>query len=235
MLKLATKFAPKRENFEMAWEAGYRYVEFWLDQRILQQVDTAIELAGDYPFGYALHCPNQLDLTGESLRNLVKLYRATKAGCLVIHDPQYNRYAEDLRKLAPEIVLAAENHEFSLEQFATWQKSFDALTFDIEHLWLFTLNSGPLSELIDEVRRFFDQSFSRLRHVHLPGYLPGSVEHRPMYCNRDFVFAMFSLLQEYGFTGLVVSEIEMEFQNPQDLLMDRLLFDRWRATQRLAG
>ncbi len=40
--------------------------------------------------------------------------------------------------------------------------------------------------------------------------------------------AMFDLLQDRGFEGLIVSEVEMEFQNPQDLLMDRLLFDRWR-------
>lgn len=231
MLKLATKFAPQRRSFEMAWEAGYRYAEFWLDQRILMQVDQAIDLARDYPFGYALHCPNQLDLTAESLENLVRLYRESDASCLVIHDPQYKRFASNLRRLAPEIILAAENHEFTLEQFATWQTSFDALTFDIEHLWLFTLDSCPLTQLVDHVRRFLDQSISRLRHVHLPGYSPGSVEHRPMYCSRDFVFAMFSLLQEYGFEGLVVSEIEMEFQNPQDLLMDRLLFDRWRTKQ----
>lgn len=235
MLKLATKFAPRRNNFELAWEAGYRHAEFWLDQRILQQVDEAVSLAHDYPFGYALHCPNQLDLTPESLQNLATLYREIDASCLVIHELQYRKYATELRRLAPEIVLASENHEFSLDEFAQWEREFETLTFDIEHLWLFTLNSGPLSELIEHVRRFFDRSFSRLRHVHLPGYLPGSAEHRPMYCNRDFVFAMFDLLSEYGFEGLVVSEIELEFQNPHDLLMDRLLFDRWRTRRQGDG
>lgn len=234
MLKLATKFAPQRTNFEMAWEAGYRHVEFWLDRNLLDRVSEVITLAKDYPFSYALHSPNQLDLTPQSLENLVTLARETSAQCVVMHDLQFEKYGAELRKLDPSLVLAVENHEFSLEQFAAWQEAYEFLTFDIEHLWLFTLNSGPLEQVIDEVRKFLDRSFHKLKHVHLPGYLPGTPEHRPMSCSRDFVWAMFDLLQERGFEGLIVSEVEMEFQNPQDLLMDRLLFDRWRVKRNSA-
>ena len=233
MLKLATKFAPQRNNFEMAWEAGYRHAEFWLDRKLLEGIETLINLARDYPFSYALHFPNQLDLTQSSLENLVELSQAVKASCVVIHDLQYDKYAEELRRLDPSLILAVENHEFSLEQFAAWQEAYEFLTFDIEHLWLFTLNSGPLERVIDEVRTFLDRSFHKLKHVHLPGYLPGTPEHRPMSCSRDFVCAMFDLLQEREFEGLIVSEVEMEFQNPQDLLMDRLLFDRWRLKRQV--
>lgn len=228
MLKLSTKFAPELSGFELAWEAGYRYAEFWLDQKILQNLDDTIRLSKSYPFGYALHCPNQLDLSQQTLENLTILYRETRASCLIIHDLQFARYSAWLKQLSPEMVLAVENHEFSWDQFMEWQDGYDFLTLDIEHLWLFTLQSGSLSEVCSRVRDFLGKSGPKLKHVHLPGYSPGNIEHRPMYCSRDFVFAMFDLLGEFDFQGLIVSEVEMQFQNPQDLLMDRLLFDRWR-------
>ena len=43
------------------------------------------------------------------------------------------------------------------------------------------------------------------------------------------VFEVFSLLQAHEFGGLVVSEIEQEYQNANDMRMDVLLFDTWRT------
>jgi len=229
MIKLATKFAPCPTGFELAWNAGYRYAELWLDQNILQDIELTITLAQHYPFGYALHSPNQLDLTDDSLQNLVLLYRQIQASCLVIHDLQFSRYAERLLQIDSHLKLAVENHVFTTEQFNLWRNSFDFLTLDIEHLWLFTLHSASLPELVANVRDFLQTSGKKLQHIHLPGYSPGSVEHRPMYCSREMVFEMFSLLENFQFEGLIVSELELEFQNPQELLMDRLLFDRWRS------
>ena len=53
-----------------------------------------------------------------------------------------------------------------------------------------------------------------------------------MYCSRDMVFAVLSLFERYRFSGLVVSETELAYQNPIDLRMDVLLFDRWREVER---
>jgi hypothetical protein len=62
----------------------------------------------------------------------------------------------------------------------------------------------------------------------MPGYWPGLEEHRPMYCARDMVFPVLSLLAEVDFEGLVVSEVSPEYQNAHELRMDVLLFDAWR-------
>jgi hypothetical protein len=43
------------------------------------------------------------------------------------------------------------------------------------------------------------------------------------------VFPVLSLLAEFGFDGLIVSEADEDFQNANDLRMDALLFDTWRA------
>jgi hypothetical protein len=78
------------------------------------------------------------------------------------------------------------------------------------------------------VRTFLDRFAGKLRHVHLPGYWPGLAEHRPMYCAREMVFSVLSLLAEVGFEGLVVSEVNPEFQNAAELRMDVLLFGVWQ-------
>ena len=49
-----------------------------------------------------------------------------------------------------------------------------------------------------------------------------------MYCARETVFAVFEMLQKIDYQGLIVSEVNAEYQNELDLRMDRLLFDRWR-------
>ena len=50
-----------------------------------------------------------------------------------------------------------------------------------------------------------------------------------MYCSRDMVFPVLSLLEEAHFEGLIVSEVDSRFQNLQELRMDTLLFEVWRA------
>jgi hypothetical protein len=49
-----------------------------------------------------------------------------------------------------------------------------------------------------------------------------------MYAARELVFGVLSLLAEHKFGGLVVSEVDLDYQNPLDLEMDVLLFHRWR-------
>ncbi len=56
-----------------------------------------------------------------------------------------------------------------------------------------------------------------------------------MYCNRDFVRAVWELLDEIRFDGLVVSEVSLPFQNPFDLRMDVLLHEGWLAESGRGG
>jgi hypothetical protein len=73
-----------------------------------------------------------------------------------------------------------------------------------------------------------DRFGDKLLHVHMGGYLPGGEEHRPMYCSREFVFRMFSLLAQRDYDGFIVGESDAPYQNVYELRMDALLFEAWR-------
>jgi sugar phosphate isomerase/epimerase len=228
MLKLATKFAPRPAALEAAHRAGFRYAELWLDAALLAEGPTVLRQARHYPFGYALHAPNRPDLDDRVLESAVALYRELGCRCLVIHQPVYDRHHRALLRLDPELRPAVENHDLAPDEFLAWAEGNPGLALDVEHLWKFTLRDAPLPELLAAVRRFLDRFGGKLRHVHLPGYWPGFAEHRPMYCAREMVFPVLSLLAEAGFEGQVVSEVNTEYQNDNDLRMDVLLFDAWR-------
>jgi hypothetical protein len=228
MLKLATKCAPQPLPLDQAYRAGFRHTELWLDSALLADLPTTLRHTRYYPFSYALHFPNSLSLPAEALEQTVALYRGCAAQCTVIHQPMFDRYAQALLRLEPRLTLAIENHRLSPEQFDRWAERSPALALDVEHLWKFTLSDGPLEALLARLQSFLKQHGPKLRHVHMPGYWPGLQEHRPMYCAREMIFPVLSLLAAAGFDGLIVSEIEMEYQNPEDLRMDVLLFEIWR-------
>jgi hypothetical protein len=232
MLKLATKFAPTLAHVKAAHDAGFRHAEIFLDVAILADWQTAARHARQFPHGYALHFPNRLDLNTETLDAVVGLYRELGCRALVIHQPMFDKFQKTLLGLEPSLGLAVENHKLTLEDFAAWAKRNPALTLDVEHLWKYTLLDCTLERLLQEVREFLGRHAAKLQHVHLPGYWPGLDEHRPMYCAREMIFPILSLLEQAGFEGLVVSEAHLAFQTPNDLRMDVLLFDSWREAQK---
>ena len=228
MLKVATKFTPEIQAFENANAAGFGYAEFWLDARWLDQWETIAERASSHPFEYALHFPNRGDLPESTLRQSIQLYRALQCEAMVIHAPMLRRYGEWLVRQDAKLKLGVENHRLSPTEFERWAVDNTWLTLDVEHLWKFTLEDAELDVLIREISGFLARFRDKLIHVHLPGYVPGFAEHRPMYCSRDMVLAVFSLLADHQFDGLIVSEIEVPFQNVAELQMDVLLYERWR-------
>lgn len=228
MLKLATKLAPSLDNLETAYRAGFRHAELWLDAVLVEDWPSVLQRARHYPHAYALHFPNRPELTPEGLRGCVELYRGLGCKALVIHQPMFDRYGAELLRLDPGLCLAIENSNLTPERFDAWAERSRYLTLDVEHVWMFTRPGISLAELLGEVRRLLDRHGSKLRHVHLPGYWPGCREHRPMYCGRDLVFPVLTMLAEAGFDGFVVSEVSPEYQNLAELQMDVLLFDVWR-------
>lgn len=234
MLKLATKFIPERHAFETAWRAGFRYAEFWLDENLLDDWQVVAEMAADYPLDYVLHFPNRKKLEPQHLDCCVRLYEALNCRAMVIHRPMFDQFGAGLLERKPDIILAVENHRLDPAAFDAWANENEYLTLDVEHVWMFTLPDAALSEILEYVERFLDRFADKLRHVHMPGYVPGYDEHRPMYCSRDMVFGVMSLLEKIGFGGFVVSEVNSEYQNELDLRMDRLLFDRWRESRSMS-
>jgi sugar phosphate isomerase/epimerase len=235
MLKFATKFAPCPTALERAYRAGFRHAELYLDVEILADWQTVLRYTRHFPNTYAMHFPNRRDLSRQSLEDAVALYQQLGCQCLVIHQPEIDKYQHDLLAREPKIRLAVENHRLDPAGFKAWAERNPGLTLDVEHLWKFTLRDAPLSRLVEEVRAFLARYGEKLRHVHMPGYWPGLTEHRPMYCAREMVFAVLSLLAEARFEGLVVSEVSTEYQNPEELRMDTLLFDVWREQHDPAG
>ncbi len=225
MLRLATKFKPDAPAFETAVRAGFHHAELWTDADVLLGWRRVADLARAYPLGYALHFPNRLDQPPEVLRGAVELYRALDARALVLHQPHMDRYGAALLALDPDLRLAVENHR--IDSIDGWAGPNPGLALDVEHLWMFDNDHRPLGEILAFVRDILHRYAPKLQHVHLPGYLPGQAQHRPMYCSRDLCLGVFDLLASVGFTGLVVSEVNEEFQNEHDLRMDVLLFERW--------
>ena len=229
MLKLATKFQPETHALETAYRAGFRFAELWLGATVLAQWPSALERARAYPNGYVLHFPNSLDLNAEMLKATVALYRQLDCRCLVIHQPMHDKFAGALQALDPELRLAVENHKLTPAELDRWAESNAGLTLDVEHLWKFTLRDGSLDDLLKHARILIARLGDKLLHVHLPGYWPGFDEHRPMYCARDMIFPILSILDDAHFQGFVVSEVDRAYQNLAELRMDALLFETWRT------
>lgn len=229
MLKLATKFAPEPAAFERAHRVGYRCAEIFLDARVLANRHDWLPVARHYPFEYVVHFPNRVGSDGNILDQAVDVYRQLGCRCLVIHQPMYDAHREALLQREPSLVFAVENHNLDHDGLHRWAERNTGLALDVEHLWMYTLRDAPLQQLLEMVSRFLEAHAGRTHHVHLPGYLPGYREHRPMYCAREMIFPVLSLLARSSFSGLIVSEVDLEYQNDEELRMDVLLFDAWRA------
>lgn len=226
MLKIATKFDPQKPHFQLALEAGFRHAEFWLNETRLLEYEQIITDARQFELEYVPHFSNKR-VSDEALAAAVRLYKDLNCKAMVIHKPMYEAHAEALLKLEPSLRLGVENHRLSPTAFNKWAKQHDWLTLDVEHVWKFTLKDAPLEQLVAFVEKFLRKHHQKLVHVHLPGYIPGEEEHRPMYCSRRMVFELFHLLSKFDYNGFIVSETLLEYQNPMELRMDTLLYERW--------
>lgn len=238
MLKVATKFCPAPEAFEQAHRAGFRFAEFWLSGKLLSNWERIATAAREFPMEYALHFPNCSKLADAEVRATQELYLALNCSALVIHEPILKQYQDILGAFDPVVRIAVENHQLTHAQWDVWANSYQWLTLDVEHLWQSTLGDElPLEAVLSHVEEFLENHGDQLAHVHLPGYLPGYEAHRPMFCSRELVYPVLSILQEHGFRGLIVSEIDRKYQTPLELRMDALCFECWRElhSQEAAG
>lgn len=235
MLHLATKFKPDSDAaFQTAIDGGMRCAELWTGPDVLDDWVNVAARAKHFGLRYVLHFPTKRTLTDDHLRNFVALYRALDCQAAVIHQLELDRYGEQTLAIDPDICLAVENSFLTRDEFGGWETGRRYLTLDAEHVWLLTLGGATLTDVLDYIEAFLKRSVGKLRHVHMPGYYFGFAEHRPMYCSRDFVLPVLSLLDDAGYDGLVVSEIDVPYQNVNDIRMDVLLFDTWQKSRSAA-
>lgn len=227
MLKIATKFLPELSAFKQAYDAGFRNVEIFLNSAVLERVDDVVRMSHGFDMNYALHFPNKPELDESHLRNCCRLAEELNVTAVVIHEPMFRRYIESLTAIDSNIPLAIENQRVPAADLAAWVQERGSVTLDIEHIWMFSLPEATMEQLFALVREVFEAASECIKHIHMPGYLPGQGEHRPMYTSREFCTGVFDILADYDFAGLVVSEVDMQFQNEFELRMDMLLFERW--------
>lgn len=228
MLKLATKFLPVPAAFELAFEAGFRHAEFYLNRDVLERVDEVLKLAAQWPMSYALHFPNKPNLEPFHLQECSRLFSELNASAMVMHPPMMKRFAESLKAINSNLVLAIETMRVPQDELVSWVGEHGAVTLDVEHIWQFTLPGQPIETFFHLLADVFQQHANCVKHVHMPGFLPGQGEHRPMYTSREFCRGVFDILADHNYQGLVVSEVDMLFQNSCDLRMDVLLYERWQ-------
>ncbi len=233
MLKFATKLSPTEDNFQDAWDAGFRSAEIWLNGDLLKNWKLIAERAEVFPMNYVFHFPNRGPLSSKRLRKAVKLYRRLNCNTFVIHPPMLKEYGKALLEIDPDIRPAVENHRMSLEDFWRWADENTWLTLDVEHLWKYSLEDAPLERLLEVMRDFMAHYGDKLCHSHLPGYEPGAKEHRPSYFSPRMVESVFDLYKDYGFEGLIVSEARPALQTPRDLQADIRLYRNWMEKRSL--
>ncbi|MCR9200315.1 MAG: hypothetical protein NXI04_16900 [Planctomycetaceae bacterium] len=234
MLNLATKFRPEPVAFQRAFESGFRCAEFFLNREVLENVTQVACWAEAFDMRYALHFPNKPDLDDHHLENCVQLYHSLQASAMVMHPPMIRRFKERLHDIDPTLVLAIETMRVPPDEIVDWVGQQRHVTLDMEHIWCFTLPGKPLDAFFHLLDRIFTAHGNCVKHVHMPGFLPGQGEHRPMYTSREFCLGVFDVLADHQYRGLVVSEVDMAFQNPFDLQMDVLLYQGW-ADARKSG
>jgi hypothetical protein len=229
MLTLATKFRPDTlQAFDAAFQAGFRCAEFWLDDALLSNWKTIASTARKYRFCYALHFPNSGVRHSDSLKCAVSLYSELQCRAMVMHQPMYDEYGDDLLAIEPSLHLAVENHDFDAAEFDRWAEGNCWLTLDVEHLWMVTLKNAPLEKLLARLARFLSQHGKKLRHVHLPGYKVGGEEHLPIHHSAEMAARVLGLLADCGYSEFVVSEADKPYQNLAELRQDVAMFEDWR-------
>lgn len=228
MIHFATKFAPEKEAVVRTKNAGFSAAEIWLDAGYLEATEQVLEILQGQGLRYVLHFPNSGDLTDQHLSWFVEMYRGLECEAAVIHKPMLRSYGNRLKKLAGDSLLfAVENGRQRGEDFRNWAVDHSFLTMDVEHFWKYTLGDCAFENFAELLAGFFAEFGEKVRHIHMPGYLPGAPEHCPSYTNPQFACEVWDRLLESGFSGLAVSESNQEFQTDIHLRRDLILFQRW--------
>ncbi len=232
MLKFATRAAPKTKRLENAYQSGFRFVELPLTAKLVDDWKKVAAIATGYDMRYELHFPNRAPLTRQQLKKIAKLYCHLDCEVMVIHQPMFRLYCQDMAELVPDLCLAVENHRLNKKNFWRWAENHQWLTLDVEHLWKHTLKQAPLPELHSVLKKFLKKHGSQLRRVHLPGYEPGGREHQPASFNPKLARKVFTALSKIDYQGLVVSEARPSLQKTKFFHRDVAMYETWNQERK---
>ncbi|MEM8952645.1 MAG: hypothetical protein AAGD22_00695 [Verrucomicrobiota bacterium] len=235
MLTFATKLHPTVANMETAWDAGYRAAEVSLNAAALRDWNASVDAVKRFPMRYTLHFPNKGPIATRKIKKIIKLYRSLQCSVMIIHPGMLQKYHAELDKKKKPLCLAVENGKVRYEAFYRWAETHNHLTLDVEHLWKYSLEDCPFPELRHEMKVFLWKYGSKVRHVHLPGYIPGQEEHQLTNKNPKLARMVLNLLELDGIPRTIVSEARTSLRTPENLAADSRFFENWsrfRAPQR---
>lgn len=230
MYLFATKFSPEAANFEKAVFAGYQNAELYLTPTRLMSWRSLSKIARCYELNYVLHFPTIGKSSLQTCEDIVSLAHDINCKTITVHEDSL-KVAEYVQALDPQIQLAVENHSVTYEQLDAWIQSNDCITLNVDCLWKNTLQNCELSELRSVVRRLFHNYRDRFKNVHLSGNVPGSLSKPPLQFSQEMVFSILDILRAERYEGMVVSEIDVEFQTGENLERDLNVFRQWQSTR----
>lgn len=200
---LAAKSAPDEMIFEAIERAGIRAVEIYTNGDWLRKIPHILRTCAKFPFRYAIHAPEDIF----EPEGLAAFARDLRAEVVVFHDiyweNEWERIAQAFGKIPAKICI--ENTRSIHDPLKLIRRYGFYRCLDLEHLQMEC--NGVYEEPFVAVMR-------QARHVHLTGYTFGSKQwHTPVHYAPEHNRYLLGLLGQAGYSGFVVSEADVSFQN----------------------
>lgn len=224
-MKLATKIEPNKVKLDTLARVGWKNLEIWTDERIIESVG-AISLLGQYNFNYAVHSPT------DYFDNTIVDF-ASHIGAQVINTHKILPNEDLARCVAyaksKGITVTVENEAFPESHHLKNGKVLQTVAPDRYDPVRSAGDFHRLKEVIPDVRLCIDVEHALIRkewpailygtnedigHIHLCGFT-GGAHHQPVYENMELVEEVHRMLHRYGYDGFVVCEHGTEFHNEQ--------------------
>lgn len=230
-MKIATKTEPNREKLAQLWDIGFRHIEVYTDQEIIEDPEST-RILKEFNFEYVVHAP-----TDHFDMDVLDFANEIGSSTINTHKILTHRRLQELVDAAARvhIMVTVENdshpatHQIVNREYIVWPADplcsvADAnrlletvpgvmLCFDIEHAYL-------RGEYYDWVESLINTQSGRLvgiGHVHLTGYDHTSPKgyHRPVQESPHLVEDTIYYLARAGYKGFLMCEHDMQFHTPE--------------------
>lgn len=217
-ITIAAKCAPDEAILIDIEKAGITAVELYVNHNWLHEIKTIKQICRKFSFRYAVHAPND----GYEPDLLAELVDDIKAEVVVFHDIFWEDEWEYIIKVFKDIntKLCIENITSVHETSKLMRRFGLKRCLDIEHL------QRECAGIFEEE---FIQIMSQSSHVHLTGYLYGSnLWHSHIHHSPEHNIRLFNLLENAGYSGLVVSEAKTSYQTLSEFEMLSKFCQKWK-------
>ena len=230
-LQLATKLRPTSVALDLAGDVGFREFELWTNEDVLLAAKQVATVCNRPSHRYAVHFPNHAPLRDDAIDGLRLLCDRLWVKAVIMHQPMFDLYGDTVQRENPQVRIGVENGDLDVVSFQRWARENEFLTFDVEHLWKFTLRDAADEIFLTVVDQFLAECADRIVHVHFPGYAIGTDTHRPIYLAGRTGHEVLTLLDRHGYTGFVVSELDSAWQTTTQIRADYDYYHEWLASR----